>query len=249
MSDFKPYFQDDSVTLYRGDSLRILSALPDACVDAVITDPPYSTGAFTLAGKGAASSDKYQKTGTKKYYPPVLGDSKDQRSFYRWAVLWLSECWRLCQEGAPVLVFTDWRQLPIVTDAVQGAGFHWRGVLVWHKASGRPMLGEFRRDCEFIVYGCKGRFVPHSRTCFPGTYSYAVNHLLKNHMTAKPDALLRDLIQIVPPGGTVLDPFLGGGTTARAASATGRKCLGIELSNEYTEIAVKSLQTAETIPA
>ena len=249
MDSFTPYFQDDSTTLYKGDALRILSALPDECIDAVITDPPYSTGAFTLAGKGAASSDKYQKTGTKKYYPPVLGDSKDQHSFYRWAMLWLSDCWRLCREGAPVLVFTDWRQLSVISDAIQGAGFHMRGLVTWHKASGRPMLGEFRRDCEFIVYGCKGRFTPQTRSCLPGFFSHPVNHLRKNHMTAKPDALLQDLMQIVPAGGTVLDPFLGGGTTARAAKLTGRKCVGVELSNDYADIAVKSIQDTLAVPA
>ena len=72
-----------------------------------------------------------------------------------WATLWLSECWRLAKPGAPVLVFSDWRQLPAMTDAVQAAGFEWRGIVVWHKPSARPMLGSFKRDAEFVIHAVK----------------------------------------------------------------------------------------------
>jgi site-specific DNA-methyltransferase (adenine-specific) len=87
----------------------------------------------------------------------MLGDGKDHRSFLTWAVMWLSETWRVTKDGAPVLIFTDWRQLPTVTDALQAPGFHWRGIVTWNKLCGRPILGEFRRDTEFIVYGSKGK--------------------------------------------------------------------------------------------
>ena len=43
-----------------------------------------------------------------------------------------------------------------MTDAIQAAGWMWRGIVVWHKPSARPMVGEFRRDSEFIVYASKG---------------------------------------------------------------------------------------------
>lgn len=118
-------------------------------LDAVITDPPYSTGGMTLASKQISPAQKYQNSGTKKIYPAMLGDTRDQRSYVFWATLWLSECWRVARDGSPLLVFTDWRQLPSLTDAVQAAGFLWRGVVVWHKPSARPMMGEFRRDSEF----------------------------------------------------------------------------------------------------
>ena len=75
------YYSDSAVTLYHGDAWQILRDLPADYVDAVITDPPYSTGAATLAGKQAPPADKYQRTGTKKQYPEMVGDGKDQRSF------------------------------------------------------------------------------------------------------------------------------------------------------------------------
>jgi site-specific DNA-methyltransferase (adenine-specific) len=236
------YYSDKGITFYQGDAWQVLQSLPDNCVDAVITDPPYSTGAANLAGKQAAPAVKYQSTGTVKQYPEMLGDGKDQRGFLAWAVMWLTEAWRVARPGSPALVFTDWRQLPTVTDALQAAGFLWRGIVVWHKTGGRPMLGEFRRDAEFIVYASKGKFKPHSRCCLPGVYSHAPHPAQKRHISGKPLPLLVELMEIVRPGGTVLDPFLGGGTTAKAAMQTGRKCIAVELSEEYARIATEYLQ-------
>ena len=119
----------DSVTLFHGDALRILTTLPDAGVDAVLTDPPYSSGGTCMGARQADPSQKYQRSGTKRQYPPMLGDAKDQHSWIMWCTLWLSECWRIARDGAPLMVFTDWRQLPALTDAVQAAGWSWRGIV------------------------------------------------------------------------------------------------------------------------
>lgn len=235
-------FHDKHTTLYHGDALTTLQTLPDSSVGAIITDPPYSSGAVTLSGKQIDPAQKYQRTGTKRQYPAMLGDAKDQRSFTLWCTLWLTECWRVANSNAPLLVFTDWRQLPSVTDAVQAAGFMWRGVVVWHKSSARPMLGEFRKDAEFVVYARKGKPASTNRKCLPGVYSYPVNSAAKVHLTGKPVPLLESLMEICPPDATILDPFLGGGTTAVAARNTNRKCIGIELSSEYAQLAAERLK-------
>ena len=117
-----------------------------------------------MAGKQADPAQKYQQPGTKKTYPPMLGDGRDQRSFLTWSILWLTEVWRVAKNGAPILIFTDWRQLPTVTDAVQAAGWCWRGIVCWNKRSSRPQIGRFRQQCEFVIFASKGRFVPFSRT-------------------------------------------------------------------------------------
>lgn len=232
------FFKETELTVYCGDAFTCLRELPTNSVDAVITDPPYCSGAAGLSGKQAAPACKYQQTGTRKIYPTMLGDGRDQRSFITWASLWLAECWRISRETAPLLVFCDWRQLPAMTDAIQAAGWHWRGILVWHKPNSRPTLGEFRRDTEFILYARKNRRGPVGRKCLPGMYRYAVDASRKRHITGKPLPLMVDLMEIVTPHGTVLDPFLGGGTTAVAATSTGRKCIGVEISEEYARVTV-----------
>ena len=75
----------------------------------------------------------------------------------------------------------------------------------------------------------------------PGVCRYTVELKKKNHLMSKPIGLVRELLEITPEGGTVLDPFAGGGTTALAASKTGRKSINIELSEEYARRTVERL--------
>ena len=236
----------DNGILFQGDALSVLRELPDASVDAVLTDPPYSSGGLHAGARRADPAQKYQSSGTKRTYPPMLGDLKDQRSFLAWATFWLSECWRLAKPGASVMVFSDWRQLPSMTDAVQAAGFEWRGIVVWHKPSARPMLGSFKRDAEFVVHAVKAPAQVWTRRCFPGVYHHNVVAAQKVHLTSKPLPLLVDLLGVVPDGGTVLDPFVGGGTTPAACIETGRRFIGVELSGEYFQLAGERIRLAET---
>lgn len=59
----------------------------------------------------------------------------------------------------------------------------------------------------------------------------------KVHLTSKPVPLIEDLLAVTPQGAKILDPFMGGGTTGVAALGTGREFVGVELSEEYFEIA------------
>ncbi|GFK94766.1 Modification methylase DpnIIB [Fundidesulfovibrio magnetotacticus] len=229
-----------------GDALAVLREMPGESVDAVLTDPPYSSGGLHMAARQADPADKYQHTGAIRTYPPMLGDLKDQRSFTMWATLWLSECWRVAKPGAAAMVFSDWRQLPAMTDALQGGGWAWRGIVVWHKSGGRPMLGEFRRDAEYVVYGVKGKRRATHRRCLPGVYRYPINAGRKVHLTSKPVELIKELLYVTPDGATILDPFLGGGTTALACMQTGRRFVGVELSEEYCDLACGQIRAAET---
>jgi len=234
-------FDDERLTLLQGESLAILRTLPDGFVDTVLTDPPYSSGGVTMAARQADPAQKYQQSNTKRTYPAMLGDNRDQRSFTLWATLWLSECWRVAKDGARCMIFTDWRQLPSMTDALQAAGWMWRGVVTWHKPSARPSLGDFKRDAEYVITGSKGKPIMHSRKCPPGVYSHSVNTARKIHLTEKPVALLENLLDITAPGGLVLDPFAGSGSTGVACLNTGRRYLGIELSKEYHQRACERL--------
>lgn len=238
----EPYYSDSSFTLYNEDALSCLRSLNGDSVDAVLTDPPYSSGGVTLSARQTDPAQKYQQSGTKKTYPPMLGDGKDQRSFLAWASLWMSECWRIAKDGAPLLVFTDWRQLPLMSDAMQAAGWYWQGIVCWNKRYTRPQLGKFRNQCEYVLFASKGRFAPASRACLPGIYDYPIHPQQKVHLTSKPVALVKDLLAVTPENAIVLDPFLGGGTTAVASLETGRKCVGVELSKEYAQLSVERVK-------
>jgi site-specific DNA-methyltransferase (adenine-specific) len=143
------------------------------------------------------------------------------------------------------MVFTDWRQLPSVTDAIQAAGWIWRGIIAWHKPVARVQVGRFTNSCEYIVWASKGSLSRKGKPPLPGMYSQSAPHYSKRiHITEKPVLLLRKLTRIAPEGGTVLDPFAGSGSTGVAALLEGHRFVGVELSAHYAEQAAARLDAA-----
>ena len=236
--------------LYRGDALTLLPTFEAGSFDALITDPPYASGGLTAAERRLPPSMKYQQSGQRLQWSDFPGDERDQRSHLRWMVLWLSECHRLLRDGAPVCLFTDWRQLPLTTDALQCAGFTWRGVLVWDKTNSRPQRGRFRQQAEFVVWGSNGH-MPADRkaSVLPGVFRQSMPPFSKRiHQTEKPLEVMRDIVKIVEPGGIVLDPFAGAGTTVLAAKLEEHPAVGIELSPHYAAAALKRIEAEDAPP-
>ncbi|MEA9586371.1 site-specific DNA-methyltransferase [Xanthomonas sp. WHRI 10064A] len=221
--------------LLQGDALTILPTLEANSFDALITDPPYASGGLTAAARARPPSTKYCRDGG---HADFVGDERDQRSHLKWMHLWLSECARVLKDGAPVLLFTDWRQLPLTTDALQIAGFTWRGITVWDKTEGvRPQLGRFRNQAEYIVWGSKGNMPLDRRApVLPGVIRESVRKADKHHLTGKPTELMRQLVRICESGGRVLDPFAGSGTTLVAAQLEGFDAVGIEMTDYYVRV-------------
>ena len=196
----------------------------------------YASGGRTQAEKNKSTARKYSSMG-ENAPPPFDGDAKDQRSWTRWAAEWLYEARKVCKSGAPVCMFIDWRQLPAATDALQWAGWIWRGTAVWDKGNSRPQKGRFRQQAEYIVWGSNGD-MPISRPvpCLPGVFKYG-NPQSRIHLTEKPLQLMRDIVKITEPGGHILDPFAGSGTTVLAAVQEGYTATGIEVTDTYAELA------------
>ncbi len=218
--------------------------MPASSVDALITDPPYASGGPTAAVRQQAPAVKYSSKKPSTLHHDFSGDHHDQRSHLRWLVLWLSECCRILKPGAAVCLFSDWRQLPLTTDALQMAGFTWRGIAVWDKTeSVRPQLGRFRSQCEYIVWGSQGD-MPLKRDVgvLPGVVRQVIKPADKFHLTGKPVAVMRHINQICRPGGLILDPFAGSGSTLVAAQMDNYPWIGCELSAHYHQIALERVQ-------
>jgi site-specific DNA-methyltransferase (adenine-specific) len=219
--------------LHHAESLTTLRSLPSHSVDAIITDPPYSSGGLHMTARTQRSTtDKYvvSRGEPKDPHEDFSGDNRDQRSFVLWCTLWLTECLRVAKPGAPVILFTDWRQLPSTTDYLQAAGATWRGIFPWLKPAGRPGgRGRFRNASEFAVWGSNGDMPARSDLDYlPGYHVESVRRSDKHHITGKPTGLMRELVKCCPKGGVVLDPFNGSGTTGVAAILEGRQYIGIE---------------------
>lgn len=231
------------------DCLEGLKAVPDCSVDLVLTDPPYSSG-------GAFAGDRRSRTGAKygdtsyngaATMQDFSGDNMDQLGFMEFARQVLSKCREKTKPEGVIACFIDWRNLPALTTALQAAGWVWRGIAIWNKPNGRPQKGRFRSEFEYIVWGSNGA-MPFDRGvgCLPGLYRYNnVQSKDRVHQTEKPLQLIEDLLEIVPKGSTVLDPFMGSGTTAVACLRTGRNYIGFELDKHYHSVAIS--RTAEEV--
>lgn len=221
------------IELYHGDALRVMKHLRAIPFDAVITDPPYSSGGATLSDRQKEPREKYTNSKAQSPFPDFEGDKMDQRSWTLFMTDVLGTARTLCHDGAVCIVFTDWRQYPSATDALQRAGWTWRGVCVWDKQNtARPQKGRFRQQAEFILWGSNGR-MPTDRPVpvLPGVFTHPnITGPQRLHMTQKPLGLMRSLVKICVPDGHILDPFAGSGSTLEAARLEGYHATGIELS-------------------
>lgn len=226
-----------------GDALKLLQDMPKGYFDAIITDPPYASGGKTLSERQQPSSEKYTSTKGRCSMPDFEGDTLDQRSWTRWMADILRMARAACKPGAIVCTFIDWRQLPALTDALQWAGWCWRGIVVWDKGNSRPQRGRFRQQTEYIVWGSNGQLpIDRPVTVLPGIFHVTPpTQANRRHQTEKPLELMRQLVRICLPGGAILDPFCGSGTTLHAAELEGYQAVGLEYSAHYVRVTQRRL--------
>lgn len=209
----RPYYDDGAVTIYHGDWRQVATALGD--VDAVVTDPPYGIGA-----------DKRQADRAGKQHGKALVPSRDY--------------------GA-----SDWdREPPPARDLarLRGIGRHhifWggnyfdlppaSGWLVWDKMTGNNGYA----DCELAWTD-----LPMVVRCFRFQWMGMLQQIPEEryHPTQKPLPLMRWCLGLLPDTAQViLDPYMGSGTTLRAAKDLGRRAIGIEAEERYCDIAAKRM--------
>ncbi|MFD1476493.1 DNA-methyltransferase [Ancylobacter polymorphus] len=226
-----------NIQLFLGDAIEVLKGLPAASAGSILTDPPYSSANALRANRDVSTSRKYSFRQGK--YPEFDGDSRDQRSYLAWCNLWLSEARRKVPASALCCVFSDWRQLPITTDAIQAAGWVWRGIVPWDKTEcARPQRGRYRNQAEYVIWATNGtrRLVgataPGVFRCRPPTD--------RLHMAGKPVELMCNLLQIME--GPIIDPFMGSGTVGVACLKMGLPYIGIESNKIYFDIAYNRIK-------
>lgn len=216
----------------QGDCLQVLRSLADSSIDAVVTDPPYSSGTRREASKGLRKSMNRAGEDAEWFATDCLTTNGFMWLMRECAVEWQ----RVLKPGGHILCFIDWRMMPALAGAIESADLRHVGLLVWDKTY-FGMGSYFRNQHELILHFTKGKSLPPQRR--------DVGNVLRckpirggDHPTEKPVELMRELISVVcAPGGVVLDPFTGSGATGEAAVASGRGFIGIERDAGYAELA------------
>jgi DNA modification methylase len=138
-----PAYEDDDVTVYAGDCLDVLRGLPDASVDAVVTDPPYG---IEFMGKewdrpvGQRVSEFRSNDGYERLEQPVWREAPAgaMRAYQEWCEAWARECLRVVKPGGHLLAFGGTRTYHRLATAVEDAGFEIRDSIDWIYAQGFP---------------------------------------------------------------------------------------------------------------
>ncbi|KOV12303.1 DNA methylase [Streptomyces sp. XY431] len=233
--------------LHRGDALTVLKSLPDESVNAVITDPPYNSGGRTSSERTSRDARaKYVTSNSAHDLKTFPGENRDQRSYRSWLTELLTEAYRASTEHSVAMVFSDWRQEPTTSDALQMAGWTWQGTIPWIKPASRPRKGGFKQSAEFITWGVKGTLDNSRAIYLPGHFIASQPRKDRVHITQKPLEIMQQLVQICPEDGVVLDPFTGSGSTGVAALREGRRFVGAELSPHYADVAEQRLRAELT---
>lgn len=211
----KPYFHDDAVTIYHGDCREVLALLEP--VDLVLTDPPYGieggSGLGALRGKGDYHSD-----------------FKDTPEYVRDVVVPFVEA--MIDFCGCVVVTPGIRNMMLYPQP-QSFGVFWQPAAVGLQTFGNV-------DAQPILY--YGKNASKRVMGNPCSYRLVEAPMGLGHPCEKPFRTWKKLLSNISlEGQTVLDPFMGSGTTLRAAKDLGRKAIGIEIEERYCEIAAKRM--------
>ena len=230
----EPYYRDDYVTLYHGDSLELLPMLAASSCGVAVTDPPYVIGAMSAGNIGSKSG--------------LWGDMMN-------SAYWFAEVYRqtlrVVHSTGALWTFCNWRSLPVVMRAAVDAQHPVSSVAVWDKDWIGPggSVG-LRPRYELLALIPRPEFAIPDRSIADVFQHETGPDKPTGHPAEKPvevhawpidcSADCRDDLPI-------LDPFAGSGTTLRAAKDRGRRSIGIEIEERFCEMAANRL-AQEVLP-
>lgn len=219
-----------TVSLHLGDCLEIMRTLPDGCVDAVVTDPPYFLPVNSYVGKRGEG-----------YARRTLADASILRGYFERVFIELA---RILKPTGTYYVFCDAQSYPSFYAAMYPHCRHVR-LLIWDKMISFNGY-TWRHQHELVAWGelSESERVPTG----DGDILKCRGVLQKDkvHPAEKPVELLERLIaKSVPAEGLVLDPYCGSASTGEACIRLGRSFIGIEMEQIHYESAQKRIAEAQ----
>lgn len=225
----------EKIKLLQGDCLELIKSIPAESVDFILTDPPYNIARdnnFQTMGRSGIDFGEWDK-------------GFDQFT-------WLNEIPRILKKGGNVVIFNDWKNIGEIAKYCEGIGLEIKDFIRWEKSNPMPRNRDRRYitdfECAVWLTSKKGKWCFHrlsdtyQRPCFKYPI---VSGSDKVHPTQKPVALMEELLRIHSnEGDVVLDLFMGSGSTGVACVNTGRNFIGMELDNNYFNIAKTRIEEA-----
>ncbi len=241
--------------IIQGDSLKVLKEIPDCSVDLVFADPPYNMS------KKKGLGWKYSKHITMQEEWDMF--SKDE--YFKFNKEWLKECFRVLKSGGSLWVSGSFHNIYQTGFIIQEffPDIKINNSIVWFKPNAQPNIScrFFTESTEHLIWaskngdGKKWKFNyklskqiedslnpkgKQTRNVWSIPLTPKKEKWAGAHPTQKPEELLRRIIlSCTNEGDTILDPFVGSGTTSIVAKNHGRNSIGIEVNKKYVNIIKK----------
>lgn len=225
----------DSILLYQGDCLEEMSKIPDGSINLIVTDPPYRT---TVRGNESHTGGMFKKKINQKgmvFSCNNILPEEYAKHFYR-----------VLADGGHCYVMSNQKTLANMLNAFIDCGFKFVRSIIWDK--GNKVTGTFyMSQYEHILFFYKVKGI-QINNCGTSDILKIPNKKTKGrngeniHDAEKPVALMEVLVEnSSKTGETVLDPFMGSGTTGIACVNTNRRFIGIELDEKYYNLAAQRI--------
>ena len=229
--------------IIQGDCLDVMKQLPDKSIDLIVTSPPYNLKNSTGNGMKDGRGGKWKNAALVKGYSDH-NDNMPHDEYVEWQRACLTEMLRLLPEDGAIFYNHKWRvQNGLLQDRQDIVkGFPVRQIIIWKRKGGINFnQGYFLPTYEVIYLIAKKKFKLAPKANAHGDVWEFKQETNNPHPAPYPLALINRIISSTNAQ-IILDPFIGSGTTAIAALENGRNYLGIELSQEYVEMAEQRIK-------
>lgn len=225
------------IKLYKGNCLELMKDIPSGSVDAIITDPPYKI----ITGGDSNGKNSIRPKG-------ILSGNRELMKFIPKFSEWLPECYRVLKNGSHAYFMINSTNLTEMLVEVEKVGFKVHNILIWKKNNCTPSQF-YMKNCEFVIFCRKGK-AKYINNIGDSKTVHEFNNISgkKVHPTEKPIELMKFYIEnSSEENDTVLDPFMGSGSTGVACVNTFRNFIGFEIDENYFEIAEKRIEEAQEL--
>ena len=230
--------------IINADCLETMSSMPRESIGAIITSPPYNIKNSTGNGLKCGKSGKWPQAELLNGYDEYA-DNLPHSEYVEWQRDCLAAMMRILKPTGAIFYNHKWRvQNGLMQDRQDIlSGFPVRQIIIWQRSGGINFNpGYFVPTYEVIYLIAKPAFVLANGANKHGDVWRIHQETDNAHPAPFPLKLVKRCVASVPPSvGTILDPFIGSGTTAIAAQAHNRRWIGIEKSAKYCEYAKQRL--------